>query len=119
MSKEHPELGWRKTKYGNLCEKTTIRAGHMFMRSSYIKSLLPIHLDSQFGEKHNSSWYGGLDWEITHWNSNAVGRHRYGEKFVLCVPGGVLHKGVDSTFSDWPVEENEYSLEELNKLRSV
>jgi glycosyltransferase involved in cell wall biosynthesis len=116
MSKEHGELGWRKTKFGNLCEKRSIRAGHMFMRVRDLKSLFPIHLDSQYGEPHNSSWNAGLDWELQYWNPKSFGR-RTNNNFILCLPGGVLHKGVDSTMYDWPVEENEYPLDELNKLR--
>lgn len=117
MSKEHGELGWKKTKYGNLCEKMSCRAGHMFMRTTDLKSLFPIHLDSQYGEPHNSSWNAGLDWELQWWNPKSPGK--LGKKnFVLCVPGGVLHKGVDSTMYEWDVEGNEYKLEELSLLRS-
>lgn len=116
MSKEHNELGWKKTKYGNLCEKRTLRAGHMFMRVKDLKDLYPIHLDSQFGQPHNSSWNAGLDWELSYWNKNAISR-RTDKNFVLCVPGGVIHKGIDSTFYEWPVEENEYRLEELEEMR--
>ena len=116
MSKEHNELGWRKTRFGNLCEKRSLRAGHMFMRVSDLKSLLPIHLDGQHGQPHNSSWYAGLDWEVSYWNPNSPGRTS-NKNFVLCVPGGVLHKGIDSTFYEWDVENNEYSLEELQNMR--
>jgi glycosyltransferase involved in cell wall biosynthesis len=116
MSKEHGELGWRNTRFGNLCEKRSLRAGHMFMRVSDLKSLLPIHLDGQYGQPHNSSWYAGLDWEVSYWNLKSPGRSTNGN-FVLCVPGGVLHKGVDSTFYDWDVDANEYTLEELQKMR--
>jgi glycosyltransferase involved in cell wall biosynthesis/GT2 family glycosyltransferase/cephalosporin hydroxylase len=117
MSKEHTELAWRKTKYGRLCEKRSLRAGHMFLRVKDIKSLYPIHLDGQYGQAHNSSWYAGLDWELSYWNPNAFAR-RTDKNFVLCVPGGVLHKGIDSTFYEWPVEENEYPLDELVELRA-
>jgi len=116
MSKEHGELGWRNTRFGNLCEKRSLRAGHMFMRVSDLKSLFPIHLDSQYGQPHNSSWYAGLDWEVSYWNSKSPGKTT-NENFVLCVPGGVLHKGVDSTFYQWDVDANEYTLEVLKKLR--
>lgn len=116
MSKEHQELGWRNTKYGNLCEKRSLRAGHMVMRVKDLKDLYPIHLDGQFGQPHNSSWNAGLDWEITYWNPKSAGR-KTDKNFVLCVPGGVLHKGIDSTFYEWPVEENEYTLEELERMR--
>ena len=116
MSKEHGELGWRNTRFGNLCEKRSLRAGHMFMRVSDLKSLLPIHLDSQYGQPHNSSWYAGLDWEVSFWNPKSPARIT-NNNFVLCVPGGVLHKGVDSTFYDWDVDANEYTLEELQKMR--
>lgn len=116
MSKEHGELGWRKTKFGNLCEKRSLRAGHMFMRVSDLKNLYPLHLDSQFGEPHNSSWYAGLDWELTYWNPKSIGKNS-SHNFVLCVPSGVLHVGYDSTFYEWPVEENEYRLEELLEMR--
>jgi glycosyltransferase involved in cell wall biosynthesis len=116
MSKEHGELGWRSTRFGNLCEKRSLRAGHMFMRVSDLKSLLPIHLDGQYGQSHNSSWYAGLDWEVSYWNPKSPGRSTNGN-FVLCVPGGVLHKGVDSTFYEWDVDANEYTLEELQKMR--
>jgi glycosyltransferase involved in cell wall biosynthesis/cephalosporin hydroxylase len=116
MSKEHGELGWRDSRHGNLCEKRSCRAGHMFMRVKDLKSLFPIHLDGQYGEPHNSSWNAGLDWEIQYWNKNAFGR-RTNNNFVICLPGGVLHKGTDSTMYDWPVEENEYKLEELQQMR--
>lgn len=116
MSKEHGELGWRKTKFGNLCEKRSLRAGHMFLRVRDIKTLFPIHLDAHYGEPYNSSWNAGLDWELSYWNPKAFARVTE-KNFVLCVPGGVLHKGVDSTFYEWPVEENEYKLDELIELR--
>jgi glycosyltransferase involved in cell wall biosynthesis len=116
MSKEHSELGWRKTRFGNLCEKRSLRGGHMFMRMSDFKSVLPIHLDSKYGDPCNSSWYAGLDWELTYWNPKSIGQ-KTDKNFVLCVPGGVLHKGIDSTFYDWPVEENEYTQEELREMR--
>ena len=116
MSKEHSELGWRKTRFGNLCEKRGLRAGHMFMRMSDFKNLLPIHLDSKYGDPCNSSWYAGLDWELTYWNPKSIGQ-KTDKNFVLCVPGGVLHKGIDSTFYDWPVEENEYTQQELSEMR--
>jgi glycosyltransferase involved in cell wall biosynthesis len=117
MSKEHSELGWKKTRHGNLCEKRTCRAGHMFIRTSDFKTLYPIHLDSQFNQPYNSSWNAGLDWEIQYWNPNSFGR-KTNSNFILCLPGGVIHKGVDSTMYEWPVEENEYSLEELVTLRN-
>jgi hypothetical protein len=116
MSKEHAESGWRQTKHGRLCEKRAIRAGHMVMRASDLKKLLPIHLDSQFGESYNASWNAGLDWEITHWNKSAPGRFTSGS-IALCLPGGVLHKGTDSTMYDWDVASNEYTEEELRMLR--
>jgi beta-1,4-mannosyl-glycoprotein beta-1,4-N-acetylglucosaminyltransferase len=116
MSKEHSELGWRNTRFGKLCEKRSLRAGHMFMRISDFKKLLPIHLDGQYGEPHNSSWNAGLDWELTYWNKNSVGKNST-NNFILCVPNGVIHKGVDSTFYHWDVEENEYSTDELILMR--
>jgi beta-1,4-mannosyl-glycoprotein beta-1,4-N-acetylglucosaminyltransferase len=116
MSKEHGELGWRNTRFGNLCEKRSLRAGHMFMRVSDLKNMLPIHLDGQYGQPHNSSWYAGLDWEVSYWNPKSPAKLT-NNNFVLCVPGGVLHKGVDSTFYDWDVDANEYTLEELQKMR--
>lgn len=116
MSKEHGELGWRQTRFGNLCEKRSLRAGHMFMRVSDIKKLFPLHLDAHYGQPYNSSWNAGLDWELTYWNPNSVGKNS-NHNFVLCVPGGVLHVGYDSTIYEWPVEENEYRLEELISMR--
>lgn len=116
MSKEHGELRWKKTRFGNLCEKRSLRAGHMVMRVGDLKSLFPIHLDSQYGQPHNSSWNAGLDWELSWWNEKSPGKNRT-NNFVLCVPGGVLHKGTDSTMYDWDVENNEYKLEELINLR--
>lgn len=118
MSKEHPERNWINSDYGFLCGKRTCRAGHMIMKVDYLKSLLPIHLDSQFNKWYNSSWNAGLDWEILAWNPNACGRitPEY-QDVVLCVPGGVLHKGYDSTMYDWDVENNEYSLDELIIMR--
>jgi glycosyltransferase involved in cell wall biosynthesis/cephalosporin hydroxylase len=116
MSKEHTELGWRKTKWGNLCEKRSLRAGHMFMRISDFKKLLPIRLDSQYGKPHNSAWYAGLDWELSFWNKNAPGNFTQ-DNYILCVPGGVLHVGVQSTFYDWDVVNSEYSLNELQEIR--
>lgn len=117
MSKEHGELGWRNTRHGWLCEKRSLRAGHMFAKVSDFKTLFPIRLDGEYGQPYNSSWYAGLDWEVTYWNSNSPGKTK-NNNFVLCVPGGVLHKGVDSTFYEWNVEENEYPLEELKQLRN-
>lgn len=117
MSKEHKELANKKTKYGNLVEKRSCRAGHMVMRVSDLKSLLPIQLDSQYDQPHNSSWNAGLDWELQYWNKKSPGFNRE-DNFIICVPGGVLHKGIDSTIYDWPVEENEYSYEELIEIRN-
>lgn len=117
MSKEHFELSWRKSKYGNLCEKRALRAGHMFMRASDLKSILPIRLDSQYNKPNNSIWTIGIDWELSYWNKNAPG-NKTTEPFVLCLPGGVLHKGNDSTWSDWDVQKFEYSLAELIELRN-
>jgi hypothetical protein len=117
MSKEHGELGWVETQFGNLCEKRACRAGHMVMRVKDIKNMMPIHLDRMHNDSYvNSSWNAGLDWELTYWNPKSPGKLGKGN-FVLCVPGGVLHKGTDSTMYDWPVEENEYRLEELIELR--
>jgi hypothetical protein len=116
MSKEHNELGWRQTRFGNLCEKRSLRAGHMFMRVSDLKKLFPLHLDAHYGQPYNSSWNAGLDWELSYWNPNSIGKNS-NHNFVLCVPGGVLHVGYDSTIYDWPVEENEYRLEELLSMR--
>ena len=116
MSKEHGELGWRQTRFGNLCEKRSLRAGHMVIRTSYLKSLFPLHLDAHYGQPYTSSWNAGLDWEIQYWNPKSIGKLT-DKNFVLCVPGGVLHKGTDSTMYEWPVEENEYKLEELISLR--
>jgi hypothetical protein len=87
-------------------------------RSNDIKSLLPIYLDSQHNEPRvNSSWNAGLDWELTYWNPKSPG-FLTPDNFIICVPGGVIHKGIDSTIYEWPVEENEYTLEELKKLRN-
>ena len=116
MSKEHTELGWRKTKFGNLCEKRSLRAGHMFMRMRDFKNLFPLHLDAHYGQPYNSSWNAGLDWELSYWNPKSAGKNKE-NNFVLCVPAGVLHKGIDSTFYEWPVEENEYKYNELIELR--
>jgi glycosyltransferase involved in cell wall biosynthesis len=118
MSKEHTEMNWINNQWGNLCEKRTCRAGHMMFRSNDIKSLLPIYLDSQHNEPRvNSSWNAGLDWELTYWNPKSPG-FLTPDNFIICVPGGVIHKGIDSTIYEWPVEENEYTLEELKKLRN-
>jgi hypothetical protein len=117
MSKEHEELGWIESKFGRLNENRACRAGHMVMRVKYIKNMMPIHLDRMHNDSYvNSSWNAGLDWELTYWNPKSPGSQGK-QKFVLCVPGGVLHKGTDSTMYDWPVEENEYRLEELIELR--
>jgi len=117
MSKEHGEMGWRKSEYGNLCEKRSLRAGHMFMRAKDLKSLLPIYLDSQYNQPQNSSWNAGLDWELSWWNPNSPGK-RSENPFVLCVPGGVLHKGIDSTMYEWDVNSCEYQIDELKNLRN-
>jgi hypothetical protein len=53
---------------------------------------------------------------LTHWNPKAPG-HGKRIPFVLCLPGGVIHKGLDSTFMDRDIEKEEYTLEELIKLR--
>jgi hypothetical protein len=117
MSKEHEELGWIESKFGRLNEKRACRAGHMVMRAKDIKNMMPIHLDRMHNDSYvNSSWNAGLDWELTYWNPKSPGAQGK-QNFVLCVPGGVLHKGTDSTMYDWPVEENEYRLEELIELR--
>lgn len=118
MSKEHEELGWRDTNYGRLCEKRSLRAGHMLMRTTDLKKMLPLHLDSQFGQPHNSSWNAGLDWELTYWNKNSPGRLSQ-NNFVLCVPGGVQHKGIDSTLYEWDVDKYEYSLSDLENMRKA
>jgi glycosyltransferase involved in cell wall biosynthesis len=118
MSKEHTEFDWIESKWGNLCEKRTCRAGHMVFRSSDIKKLLPIYLDRQYNiPEVNSSWNAGLDWELTYWNPKSPGLNT-SDNFIICVPGGVVHKGIDSTMYEWPVEENEYTVEELKKLRN-
>lgn len=106
MSKEHTEVGWRDTKFGRLCEKNSLRTSHIFMKTSFLKTLLPIHLDSQYGQSHNSSWNLGLDWELTWWNKNSPGKLGK-EKFVLCSPGSISIKG-----------ENEYGLDELKLMRN-
>ena len=80
------------------------------------KNMLPIHLDSQHGTSWNSSWNAGLDWELMYWNSKAPGQLTQGT-FTLCVPGGVVHKGLDSTFDARDIEKDEYTLEELIELR--
>lgn len=116
MSKEHTEMGWRQTKFGYMCEKRSLRAGHMVMRINDLKSLFPLHLDSQYNQPHNSSWNAGLDWELSWWNPKSPGRNTE-KNFVLCVPGGVLHKGFDSTMYYWDVEGNEYNLNELENMR--
>jgi len=116
MSKEHQELGWRSTEWGNLCEKRTLRAGHMIMRVEDFKRLLPIKMDSQYGQLHNSSWHAGLDWELSYWNKNSPGKNS-DTKFVLCLPGGVEHVGIDSTMYSWDVKANEYDLETLRHMR--
>lgn len=117
MSKEHKELGWRKSRFGYLCEKRSLRAGHMFMRVSDLKSLFPIHLDSQYGLSHNSSWNAGLDWELSWWNKKSPGK--LSEKnFVLCVPNAVIHIGMNSTMYNWDVKNNEYTTKELIYFRN-
>jgi hypothetical protein len=58
-----------------------------------------------------------LDWELTHWNKNAPGRLT-DKNFILCLPGGVFHVGLDSTMYDWDVKSNEYTEEELRRLRT-
>jgi hypothetical protein len=118
MSKEHDEKNWIQSQWGSLCEKRSCRAGHMMFRTKDIKSLLPIYLDRQYNNTDiNSSWNAGLDWELTHWNPKSPGVLT-SNNFIACLPGGVIHKGMDSTMYNWPVEENEYTLEELKKLRS-
>jgi glycosyltransferase involved in cell wall biosynthesis len=117
LSKEHWELGWIDSKFGRLCKKEACRAGHMILRMSDFKNMMPIYLDRNFIEPRvNSSWNAGLDWELTHWNPKAPG-HGKRIPFVLCLPGGVIHKGLDSTFMDRDIEKEEYTLEELIKLR--
>jgi hypothetical protein len=92
----------------------------MVMRTKDIKNMMPIYLDSQHNEPRvNSSWNAGLDWELTHWNPKSPGQACLSDPkpFIICVPGAVIHRGIDSTFQIWPVEENEYTLEELKELR--
>jgi hypothetical protein len=55
--------------------------------------------------------------ELTYWNHKSPGLNT-SDNFIICVPGGVVHKGIDSTMYEWPVEENEYTVEELKKLRN-
>lgn len=86
------------------------------MRVKDFKKLLPIRLDGQYGQSHNSSWHAGLDWELSYWNKNAPGRIT-DKNFVLCLPGGVEHVGIDSTMYQWDVLANEYDLETLKSLR--
>ena len=116
LSKEHEEIEWVKTQFGRLCKKRACRAGHMMFRVKDFKNMLPIHLDSQHGTSWNSSWNAGLDWELTHWNSKSVDKLTK-NPFVLCLPGGVIHKGLDSTFDARDIEAIEYKLEELIELR--
>ena len=117
MSKEHEELSWIKTKFGCLCEKRACRAGHMVMRVKDIKNMMPIPLDRMYDYPYmNASWNAGLDWELTHWNPKSPGKLTE-NPFILCLPGGVIHKGLDSTFIDRDIESIEYNLEELKELR--
>jgi hypothetical protein len=117
MSKEHQELGWVNSEFGRLCEKRSCRAGHMMFRVKDFKNILPIPLDSQQGQPHNSAWNAGLDWELTHWNPRSPAQNTQ-SNFILCVPGGVIHKGLDSTFIERNIEKDEYTLDELKKLRN-
>lgn len=105
MSKEHSIMGVRESRHGKLYEKNTLRSSHIFMRTSTLKSILPIHLDGQFGEPYNSSWNYGLDWELTWWNKKSPGKLG-NEKFILCVPGAISILG-----------PNEHNLEELRLMR--
>ena len=116
LSKEHEEIEWVETQFGRLCKKRACRAGHMMFRVKDFKNMLPIHLDSQHGTSWNSSWNAGLDWELTHWNPKSVDKLTE-NPFVLCLPGGVIHKGLDSTFDARDIEAIEYKLEELIELR--
>ena len=116
MSKEHEELGWIETQFGRLCEKKVCRAGHMVFRVKDIKNMMPIPLDSQQNQPHNSSWNAGLDWELIYWNPKAPGNLTQ-QSFILCIPNGVIHKGLDSTFIDRDIKAIEYTLEELIELR--
>jgi hypothetical protein len=116
MSKEHKELGWIETQFGRLCEKKVCRAGHMVFRVKDIKNMMPIPLDSQQNQPHNSSWNAGLDWELICWNPKSPDNLTQ-QNFILCVPNGVIHKGLDSTFIDRDIKAIEYTLEELIELR--
>jgi len=117
MSKEHEELEWVETQFGRLCKKRACRAGHMVMRVKDIKNMMPIPLDRMYEHPYmNASWNAGLDWELTHWNPNSPGKLTE-NPFILCLPGGVIHNGLDSTFIDRDIESIEYNLEELIELR--
>jgi hypothetical protein len=117
LSKEHWELDWINTEYGRLCIKKSLRAGHMVMRTQDLKKLFPLRIDRMYHEPLVTSiWTAGLDWELSWWNPKSPGMLGM-EKFVLCVPGGVLHRGIDSTVYEWPVLEHEYTDEELIDLR--
>lgn len=91
MNGEHTEMGWRDSKFGKLCEKRSCRSSHMILKTNDLKTLLPIHLDSQYGEPHNSSYNLGLDWEIQYWNKNAFGR-KTNNNFILCYPNSIINK---------------------------
>jgi hypothetical protein len=78
--------------------------------------MMPIPLDSQQNQPHNSSWNAGLDWELIHWNPKSPGKLTQ-QSFILCIPNGVIHKGLDSTFIDRDIEAIEYTIEELKELR--
>lgn len=90
ISEEHIEFGHRESIYGKLIEKRSCRFSHMFIKIDDFKTLLPIHLDSQYGEPHNSSWNFGLDWEIQYWNKNSFGK-KTDKNFILCFPNSITN----------------------------
>ncbi len=80
-----------ENKIDNFLLKSTCRAGHIVMRKKDFYNIMPSDLKAG-----KSSWFCGLDWWITHWAPNSPGYYR--KQFIYCLPGGVQHIGISSTW---------------------
>jgi FkbM family methyltransferase len=102
--------------------KSTARAGHLVFRAKDFLSMMPIDINYNAGT--NCSWFAGLDWNLTWWNSKTPG-YRREKEFIACLPGGVEHAGSLSTWqgiytADDPTQEEavwmqDVSLQEIIK----
>jgi len=105
LSKEHVLNDVIVTsEFGTLLRKSGAREGHMTFRAKDVLDMMPIAMDSQFGNSNNGAWFGCLGWELLYWNEKSPG-NKGKVKFVYAVPCGVEHVGYSSTYRDASVEE--------------